>query len=76
MRRFHLTRTDDVNGVSGCGNVAEGVLFTDGAVVLRWLSATPSTVLYNRLEDMTRVHLHGGRTFVTWVDQAGAHPTP
>jgi hypothetical protein len=69
MRRFTLTRVDDVNGVSGCGVVADGVVFTDGAVVLRWRSDTPSTVLYNRLEDMSRVHLHNGRTFVSWIDQ-------
>lgn len=76
MRRFHLDRTEDINGISGTGTVADGVVFEDGATVLRWRGATPSTVLYNKLEDMTHVHLHGGRTFITWLDQDDGHPTP
>lgn len=68
MRRFVLQRTVDLTGVSGVGNVAEGVVFSDGAAVLRWTSQTPSTVLYDSLEDLAAVHLHHGLTKIVWLD--------
>lgn len=65
-RAFHLQRDKDHNGVSGTGRVAEGCEFSDGTVVLRWLSATASTVVYGTLADAVRVHGHGGSTRVVW----------
>jgi hypothetical protein len=44
MRLFRLERTEDASGVSGIGKVAEGVVFDDGTVVLRWLTEVKSTV--------------------------------
>jgi hypothetical protein len=38
MKLFHLERTEDASGVSGIGEVAEGVVFEDGTVGLRWLT--------------------------------------
>lgn len=69
MRRFHLSRREDTSGVSGSGLVAEGVEFSDQTTVLRWLSSTPSTVIYARLDDMMKVHGHDGRTVVLWRDK-------
>ena len=37
MRRFQLRRNVDHSGVSGSGVVAEGIIFTSGAVVMAWL---------------------------------------
>lgn len=68
MRRFYLMRIVDATGVSGCGRVAEGVEFSDGAACLRWLSETASTVLYNNVADLMKVHLHGGLTQFVWED--------
>lgn len=62
MRTFYLDRVEDVSGVSGHGVVAEGVEFSDGICVLRWLTATPSTGMYASLEDLERIHGHDGRT--------------
>jgi len=46
MRRtFVLHRDEDVSGVSGTGVVAEGVVFSDGAVVVRWLGKHASTTV-------------------------------
>lgn len=68
MRLFKLVRSEDVSGVSGTGAVAEGVVFTDGTVVLRWLGVRTSTGIYKSLEMMLEVHGHEGATVVEWVD--------
>jgi hypothetical protein len=44
MKRFHLERTEDASGVSGIGKIAEGIVFEDGTVGLRWLTEVKSTV--------------------------------
>lgn len=69
MRRFHLHRLEDETGVSGKGVVAEGCKFTDGTVVIRWMSATPSWNLYDSMEDMEKVAGHHGKTKVIWKDE-------
>lgn len=69
-RPFVLRRGEDVSGVSGCGDVAEGVVFTDGTVALRWRSETASTVLWGSLDDAIAVHGHDGRTRVVFADEA------
>ena len=68
MRRFFLQRDTDVTGVSGTGLVAEGVEFTDGTVVLRWLGEFCSTVAWDNLADMITIHGHDGATRVVWED--------
>lgn len=69
MRRFHLSRCEDPTGISGDGLVAEGIEFSDGTAVLRWLSPTPSTVIYMQISDVIKVHGHDGRTIVVWHDR-------
>jgi hypothetical protein len=66
MRIGHLQRNSDHSGVSGCGRVAEVVLFSDGAVAVHWLSEHPSTVIYNDLDAVIHVHGHNGATQVVW----------
>lgn len=68
MRRFHLERHEDVSGVSGTGVVAEGVQFSDGTVVLRWLSEHRSTVIWPDIHSVEVIHGHDGRTVITWTD--------
>lgn len=68
MRRFTLVRDEDVSGVSGTGVVAEGVEFTNGKVVVRWLSERASTVVWDTLADAEAIHGHGGKTKVVWLD--------
>jgi hypothetical protein len=63
-RLFHLHRTEDETGISGTGLVAEGVVFGDGTVALRWLTETSSTAVYDSLQDVVKIHGHGGRTQV------------
>lgn len=70
-RRFHLLRAVDVTGASGTGRVADGVLWPDGTVSVRWRGDRPSTVAWDRLSDAEAVHGHGGATRIVWDDPAG-----
>jgi hypothetical protein len=72
VRGFELHRTHDVSGVSGVGVVAVGADLGDGTVVIRWLSETPSTVIWSSdehtsaMEKVERIHGHGGHTRIVW----------
>ncbi|MFH9977918.1 hypothetical protein ACH4ND_01395 [Streptomyces sp. NPDC017179] len=68
-RLFHLQRDHDVSGVSGTGRVADGVLWSDGTVAVRWLGDRPSTVHWDRLDDALAIHGHGGATRIVWADE-------
>ncbi|MFD4258193.1 hypothetical protein ACFWR9_11320 [Streptomyces sp. NPDC058534] len=68
-RLFTLRRDRDVTGVSGPGDVADGVQWADGNVDLRWRDR-PSTSVWDSLELMLSVHGHDGATRVVWLDDA------
>ena len=70
MKRFHLQRDEDVSGVSGTGVVAEGVLFADDVVVIRWLGGFPTSVVWHDrgIESVIAVHGHDGRSHIVWID--------
>lgn len=67
-RRFYVLRRSDVSGVSGTGRVADGVEFTDGTVVLRWLSRFASTAVYDSVETLKSIHGHDGASTVHFID--------
>jgi hypothetical protein len=69
MRRFHLHRLEDESGKSGKGIVAEGIVFTDGTVVIRWTSTTPTTTVFRSQQDMEKIHGHDGKTQIIWKDE-------
>lgn len=68
--RFYLYRQTDVTGVSGTGVVGEGVRFEDGTCAMRWcVSDKPrTTVLYETIVDVMKIHGHDGATAVMWLD--------
>jgi hypothetical protein len=68
VRAFVLRRVADISGVSGTGDVAEGVEFSDGTVALRWLSDWPTSVVFHDrgVEAVEQVHGHGGATQIVW----------
>lgn len=68
FRKFHLQRHEDTSGVSGLGRIAEGIVFSDGTTVVRWLSACGSTNVYANSEGVKQVHGHGGNTELVWDD--------
>lgn len=66
MRAGHILRHEDESGVSGTGRVAEWIEYSDGAVVVRWISATASTNIYQNMKQAVSIHGHEGKTvFVT-----------
>jgi hypothetical protein len=69
MRRFELHRDEDVSGVSGTGVVAEGIEFSDGVAVVRWLGAWPSTVVHPNMKTVAHIHGHDGRTRIVLCDE-------
>ena len=70
MKRFILNRKKDATGVSGTGLVASGIQFNDGSIAMRWNSKTPTTELLESLEDLLRIHGHGGASEVSFIDDS------
>ena len=68
MRRFVLIRKEDVSGVSGVGQVVEGIQFSNGEVSLRWTTALSSLGIYNCIETVMKIHSHDGRMEIRWLD--------
>lgn len=66
---FHLQRNADDTGVSGTGVVAEGVIFSDGKVALRWIVGThKTTVVHDDIDSVIAIHGHHGHTEVIFED--------
>ncbi len=61
---FHVLRHEDLHGNSGCGIVAEGVIFSNGKCVMQWLHAVSSIATFDSLSDLLAIHGHGGKTVV------------
>lgn len=77
-RRFILNRIEDKSGISGVGVVAEGVEFSDGVAVLRWLvpvgqpgHGNPTSVVWhdNGMKSVEIIHGHNGSTEIIWLDE-------
>jgi hypothetical protein len=74
-RRFVLRRHTDVSGISGLGDVADGVLWPDGTAAVRWRGEHPSTVHWDRGRvSVEMIHGHQGATEVVFVDQDDEQP--
>ncbi|MGN6564756.1 MAG: hypothetical protein ACTHMU_19015 [Thermomicrobiales bacterium] len=67
-RRFQLFRHQDVSGVSGTGIVADGVEFPNGWVALVWRDNLCSMNFIFCMSDVERIHGHGGKTEIIWID--------
>lgn len=68
-RLFALQRDTDITGVSGTGTVADGVVWPDGSVSIRWRGERPSTVFWESLDDAVAVHGHVGATRFVFADE-------
>ena len=67
MRTFTLQREVDVSGISGTGKVAEGIEFSDGTAVVRWVVGEHrSTVVGPSISAVEAIHGHGGATKVVY----------
>ena len=54
--------------MSGTGLAAEGASFSDGVAVVRWLTDIRSTVVWEDVTAVEKVHGHGGKTRIVWLD--------
>lgn len=72
----HIVRYEDESGVSGTGIVAEWVEYSDGEVVVHWLSHTPSTNHYRNLKQVESIHGHGGKTSMVTIWEEPKLETP
>lgn len=68
FNRFELNRQVDISGVSGTGLVAVGVEFPTGKCVVNWLGKHTTVTVYDSIEDVKFIHLHGGNTILNWID--------
>ena len=64
MRKFYLLRHEDVNGHSGTGVVAEGVIFDDGTGAFTWLTPIKTVTTFWKMADIRKMHGHDGKTEV------------
>lgn len=61
-------------GITNAGEAVdfEGVVFSDGTVVIRWLTAYRSHSVWASFEDLYRVHGHPEYgTEIRWLDDPG-----
>lgn len=61
---FYIFRHVDVNGNSGKGIVAEGVIFSNGKCAMRWLHGVSSIATFDSVSDLMAIHGHGGKSVV------------
>lgn len=66
LRAFYLYRQEDVSGVSGTGIVAVGVVLPSGHAVMEWCSRWPTVTVFQTIDQVERIHGHGGRTSIGW----------
>jgi len=70
-RTFALVRHHDPSGISGTGEVAEGVVWSDGSVSLRWHGEHAATTFWEGgVPALLHVHGHNGATEVVYLPQA------
>lgn len=73
-RRFHLFRNHDVSGISGTGLIAEGAVWSSGAVALHWPGHPRATSVWASIHDVIEVHGHEGATEIQWLDDGQLPP--
>lgn len=69
MRTFEMHRGNDESGVSGVGKVLEGVVFSDGPCVVRWVTELNgrSEARYDSFASFVDIHINSHATNQTKV---------
>lgn len=72
-RRFSAIRNNDESGVSGTGNVLDGVVFPyTGQVVVCWKTDNSSLGFYDDFDTFMAIHVEshpGNNTEIVWHDE-------
>lgn len=76
MRRFEVVRYDDKGIGLHSGKVLEGIVFSDGTCVVRWVKKPgPNSIgIFSSFEDFEKIHIEPApgktrRSEVHWVDE-------
>jgi len=64
MKTFYLLRHEDIHNNSGCGVVAEGVIFDNGQAAMTWLTEYNTVTVFAKIADVKKLHGHEGKTEV------------
>ena len=67
MKLFNIVREIDNTGISGTGIVAEGVIFDDGSVVLRWLGELSTIVLHKNIESVEKISCSHSKSKIVYL---------
>lgn len=72
-RRFRAYPTENLMGPAKVSSFAEGVMFTDGTVVVRWATQWPTHIVLPQrgIEALEAGVGFGGPAEIEWLD--GAH---
>ena len=68
IKTFYLMRHSDVNGLSGTGVVAVGVVYPDGKAHMQWTSYKKSFEMHENVESLMDIHGHAGATELVYGD--------
>ncbi len=67
VRTFLLRRIEDESGISGKGDIAEGIEFSNGKCALCWTTRFRSVAVYDSIRELVAIHGHDGKTKVVWA---------
>jgi len=76
IKTFYLMRHSDVNGLSGTGVVAVGVVYPNGRAHMQWISFKSSFEMHDSVDSLIDIHGHGGSTQLIWGDPPCAEDKP
>jgi hypothetical protein len=68
IKTFYLLRHTDVNGLSGTGVVAVGVVYPNGRAHMQWVSYKASFEMHDNIDMLMDIHGHSGATELIWGD--------
>jgi hypothetical protein len=69
MKSFYLNRLVDIYNQGFVGIIAEGVIFSDGSVVIKWIikNSPSSIVLWKSIEDVKQVNCRDDNTVIEYM---------
>jgi hypothetical protein len=76
IRPFYLMRHSDVNGLSGTGVVAVGVVWPNGKAHMQWISFKSSFEMHDSVEALIDIHGHSGATELIYGDPPSPEEKP
>jgi hypothetical protein len=76
VKPFYMLRHTDVNGLSGTGVVAVGVVWPNGRVSMQWTSIRSSIENHDCMESIQELHGHNGNSEFIFGDPPNGDEKP